>query len=253
MARHEPSALLEGVRFESVPRDRNRAVIVTKWTGIDEGAAMRRDQLPRPGAHGAYAVPGHLDARVIGMSGHVIDRSPKMLLRTARRLTGLLAGGEFAQLIVMGEREVHMRVGLSAQTSVVVRGNDPCVADFQLQLWAPNPRMYGEVREFAAGQYAYHYGNFPALPELIITGPAPSGYTITGTGGRRYVVTQPLSAGQTHRIDMATGWLYRDGVLQSGAVQQAHTWEVPPGLPGVVHKIVGAVGSFTVRLTDTFV
>lgn len=250
MARHEPSALLEGVRFESVPRDRNRAVIVTKWTGIDEGAAMRRDQLPRPGAHGAYAVPGHLDARVIGMSGYLIDRSPEQLLRTARRLTGLLAGGEFAQLTVMGERGVQMRVGLSAQTSVVVRGNDPCVADFQLQLWAPNPRMFGEVHEYFAGEPAVHYGNFPAAPVLEVSG-APSGYTITGPGGKTFTVTQGLAGGQKHRIDMATGRVYRDGALQVGVVSNGGTWAIPPGVPGVTHAI--SAGSLRVLVTDTFV
>lgn len=251
MARHEPSALLGGVRFESVPQDRNRAYVVTTWSGIDEGVQVRREQVARPGAHGAFSLPGHLDARVVTMAGHVLAPSPEMLLHMVRRLTGLLADGGTESLSVLGEREVHLKVGLAAQTAVTVRGNDPRVADFQLQLWAPDPRMYGEAHEFVSGQTAYHRGNFPATPVIELAG-AASGNTITGPAGKAFTITQSRAAGQTHRIDLATGRVYLNGVLQLGVVSRGDLWTVPPGLPGVVHTLTGS-GTMKVILPDTFV
>lgn len=251
MARHEPSALLRGVQFESVPRDRNRAYVVTTWSGIDEGVPVRREQTTRPGAHGAFNAPGYLDARVIGMSGHIIAPTPEQLLNMARRLTGLLADGSTGRLDLLGEREVHLQVGLAAQTMVTVRGNDPRVADFQIQLWAPDPRMYGEVNQFTAGQVAFHRGNFPATPVIELTG-AASGNTVNGPAGKAFTITQGRTAGQTHRIDLASGRVYLNGALQLGVVSRGDLWTVPPGLPGVTHTLTGS-GAMKVILPDTFV
>lgn len=252
MARHEPSALLRGVQFESVPRDRNRAYVVTTWSGIDEGVPVRREQTTRPGAHGAFNAPGYLDARVIGMSGHIIAPTPEQLLNMARRLTGILADGSTARLDLLGEREVHLQVGLAAQTMVTVRGNDPRVADFQIQLWAPNPRMYGEVHDFPGGQVAVNRGNFPARPQLVVSGTAVGGYTVTGPNGRRVVVTKALAAAAPHTIDFATGGLYVAGVRQINAITIYEPWDVPPGLPGVTASVSNGL-SLVQRVTDTFV
>lgn len=252
MARHGPSALLRGVQFESVPRDRNRAYVVTTWSGIDEGVPVRREQTTRPGAHGAFNAPGYLDARVVGMSGHIIAPTPEQLLNMARRLTGLLADGSTGRLDLLGEREVHLQVGLAAQTMVTVRGNDPRVADFQIQLWAPDPRMYGPMRDYAGGEGAANYGNFPARPTLVVSGTSAGGYTVTGPGGRRVVVTKALAAGAPHEIDFARGGLYIGGARQSRAISIYQPWTVGPGLPAVVATVSGGL-TLVQRVTETYV
>lgn len=243
------------IRFEGTPRDRRNAFVIgPEGYGGDDAPSVRRDTIARSGQHGAHEAPGYRDARVIPLSGWIVAESPLKLQHMRNRLASVLAYGQAGRMTIhrpLGS--VWAKVMLADTPVIKVRGASECEASFQIQFWAPDPRLYGEVHEYAAGQTAIHYGNFPAAPELIVTGPKPGGYTITGPGGRQYIVTQSLAAGQTHRIDMVTGWLYLDGVLQSGAVSQARTWEVPPGLPGAVHTITGGTGSLTVRLTDTFV
>lgn len=243
------------IRFEGSPRDRRNAFVIgPDGYGGDDAPSVRREAVARSGQHGAHEAPGYRDARVIALSGTIIAETPDKLQHMRDQLTGILAWGQAGRMTLHRPTgAVWAKVMLADTPTVKVRGVTQREATFQIQFWAPDPRLYGEVREYPAGVAATHRGNFPAAPELIITGPAPDGYTIAGPGGRQYVVTQPLAAGQTHRIDMVTGWLYRDEVLQTGAVQQARTWEVQPGLPGAVHTIAGAVGSFTVQLTDTFV
>lgn len=216
------------------------------------GVDVRRESVDRPAAHGAFSLPGYLTGRVISWSGWVETENRFEQEHALARLSGLLADGGTSRLVINGADVRWIDVQRAGEPDFRMEEYGRS-AKYSFEAWAPDPRMYGEVREFRAGEIAYHHGNFPATPEMIVTGPAPNGYTITGAGGQKYVVTQPLAAGQTHRIDMVTGWLYRDGVLQSGAVQQAHTWEVPPGIPGVVHTVTGSVGSFTVRVTETFV
>lgn len=224
-----PSAVLAGLRFEAVPRDRSDAYVVTKWVGLDDGVTVRRDAVDRPGGHGSFDAPGYLSAGTFSLSGYVIAPTPEDLLHKRDLLTGLLAAGGTDDLHVQGERDFHIAVGLAGQTAVTVRGADPCVADFLLQLWAADPRKYGEVETFRGGEAASHKGNFEAAPELTIRGNMPSGYTVNGPDGKRYVVTQALTDAETHVIDMRTGWLYKNGALQSGAVGRAETWVIPPG------------------------
>jgi hypothetical protein len=112
--------------------------------------------------------------------------------------------------------------------------------------------MYGEVSTFASGATAVQYGNFPALPELVVAGPHPAGYTVTA-GSNQFTVTAALPAGSTDVIDMSTGWVRRNGVLLVGGISRADTWEIPPGLPGMLHTITGGTGPLTVRVTDTFI
>lgn len=218
------------------------------WGGVD----VRREDVPRPSAHGSFDLPGYLTGRVIPISGHMSAPNPERLEHLQASLVGLLAYGDLGRLTIdgpLGPRWCDVRLGSATQVTQL----DETTARFLLTLWAPNPRMYGEVREYAAGETALNFGNFPSSPELIVTGPKAGGYTITGPSGRQYIVTQSLAAGQTHRIDLSTGWLYLNGVLQAGAVSQARTWAVSPGLPGAVHTITGSTGSLSVRVTDTFI
>lgn len=248
-------ARIGGLSFVEWPDDHHGEWLVLDADGIQSvwgGVDVRREEVVRPAAHGSFDLPGYLAPRVIAISGHMSAPNPERLEHLTARLTGLLAFGESERLVVdgpMGERWCDVRLGSATQVTQL----DHTTARFLLTLWAPNPRMYGRVRDFPAGVPAFHYGNFPANPELIVTGPKSGGYTITGPGGRQYIVSQDLAAGQTHTIDMLTGWLYLDGSLQSGAVVQARTWGIPSGSSGAVHTITGSTGSLTVRVTDTFV
>lgn len=215
------------------------------------GADMRRETVDRPGAHGAFSLPGYLTGRSIRWGGLVLTDSPREQEHALLRLSGLLAGGGTSRLVIDGDNPRWLDVLRASPEppKVLVPG---LVASYSFEAWAPDPRMYGEVREYAAGEAAVQYGNFPARPRIIVSGVAEAGYTVTGPGGRRVVVQRPLTASQPHTIDFVKGGLYVGGVRQLRAITVYEPWEIPPGVPGVVTTVNGS-RTLRVQVTDTFV
>ena len=130
-------------------------------------------------------------------------------------------------------------VGLTPSDINLVRG------------WAANPRRYGTERAFAADEQVFHRGNFAADPVIEVTGPR-AGYTISTDSGKSITIGQALATGQKHRIEMRTGGIYRDGVMQTGAITAGGTWTIPPTSPGIVHTI-SAGGPMSIIVTDTYI
>lgn len=229
--------------------------VIQEMSGWDESPDMRRDAEDRPLQHGAFDAPGYLGARTISISGVILGESPTDLQQAVRRLNGLLADGDDAVMTVLDAVEpLWARVRRASAPAVKVHGEDAAVADYQVQFWAPDPRRYGRVREFVGSSVVpFHQGTLPAIPEVLVTGTFPQGYTI-GYGPRVFIVTAPLAAGRTHRIDMRTGWVYRDSTQLVGAVAAAEVLRIPPGMPDEPVTLTGTngSGSLTLRVADTF-
>lgn len=226
------------------------------FDGWEDAPDARRDTVDIPNGHGAFDQPNWLAPRDITIKGFAQARTVRELEAMRDQLTGCLA--DAAGKIVVEYRGrttwATVRRGLSRPTFKSVGGTR--YGTFEISLWARNPRKFGEVQVAGPGTSvtAFHYGNFSASPELLVTGVMPSGYRVNGPDGRQFVVSQALAAGQTHRIDMSTGWLYRNGVLQTGAVSSARIWTVPSGVR-VTHTLVPVSGSgqLTVRTPDTYI
>jgi hypothetical protein len=80
-----------------------------------------------------------------------------------------------------------------------------------------------------------------------------SGYTIEGPDGAEFSVTQAVTTGHPHTIDMRTGLLSVDGAVVYGQVSSGDTWEIPAG-SAVSMTLVPVAGSGTLTATvrDTF-
>ncbi len=225
------------------------------FIGWDDGVDVRRDETVLPAGHGSFDAPGYMSSRVVSVAGEFWAQTPQRFEHMRDRLVGLLIEGGADRLTVdqdSGTRWADVR--LAAKTTVL-ENSDKVSARYQVQFWSPKPYRYGETRVFGPGTSvsSFHYGNVGAAQIIEVTGTMPSGYTVTGAG-RQYVVTQALASGQTHRIDMRTGRLYRNNVLQLGAVSSAGRWQVPPGAPMTISlSPVAGSGQLTVSLTDTYI
>lgn len=250
-----------GLTFEDHPRDYDQCYLIAPqgMTGWESGVQVRREEVARPNAHGTFDAPGFLAARVISVKGTILAPTPARLRHMVTRLTGVLGDGDTGRLLVeddLGSTWADVR--LAAATQVATHGSASTEADFQIQFWAADPRRFGELREFTGttgggAESVHHRGNARAVPILEITGTMPNGYQIASQG-RVYEVSQALTSGQTHRIDMGTGWLYRNGSLQVGAVPTLETFTIPPGRNvNVTMSDFGGAGAWTMLLHDTFV
>ncbi|WP_404474851.1 hypothetical protein [Microbacterium aerolatum] len=223
------------------------------FNGWDDGVDVRRESVDRPGQHGEFDLPVFNGSRVISVDGHALAWSEYELGQLRNRVMGVGADG--------GRQVISVEHQGDTLHATVRRGSKPTFVDsgirhgmhrarFALFLVAADPRKYGDVHEFPAGQVAINRGNFPATPRLMV-GAGSGGYTVTGPNGRQVVVgTAPAGA---HYIDFVSGGLFTAaGVRQVGAITVYQPWTIPPGVPGVTATISGS-RTLTQRVTDTYI
>lgn len=236
------------IHIEAVPKDFDAFMLVSPG-GYTRSSGVRRDDTQRPSQHGSFSARGYRDGATFSFKGVAKRRTAlemEHLERAVRRIGG--DGGWERLSIDEGLGARWADVGL-ASVDFDVLGVDPTIAEFQLQFWSPDPRLYGPAADFPAGSAAFNRGNFPASPRLMI-GAGAGGYTVLGPNGRVISVTSaPAGA---HEIDFTAGGLYLNGVRQVGALSVFQPWEIPPGIPGMVASISGA-RSLIQRVTDTFI
>lgn len=217
--------------------------------GLFGGPGVRAETVARPMAHGEYALPLFREARVIRLRGLVHSDGLFNQQQDLMVLGGVLGDGARSVLSVeaaMGSRWCRVELADSPDIEVLVPGR---VARYQLILRATDPLLFGAPQRFYGSSVGvFHYGNAGAWPVVEITG-GRLPYTISGPGGKQFQVTQSLSLGSTHRIELKSGRVFRDGVLQVGAVGRADTWQIPPGSPSMMSMSSGAM---TVLLDDTY-
>lgn len=238
-----------GLTFEGTARDETYTIESDSVRGwLVDGVDMRMEQIDRPADHGSFSLPGYLTGRSISWGGLILTDNPQEQDHAMRRLSGAGAGGLISQISVenAGSHWADVQRAGEFDMRMLSYGR---VASYRVQLWAPNPRIFGDVHEYAAGAPAVHYGNAEATPRLLI-GAGSGGYTVTGPNGRQIVVgTAPAGA---HEIDFANGGLFLNGVRQVNAITIYRPWTIPPGIPGVTATISGS-RTLAQRVTDTFV
>lgn len=228
-----------GHGFHIGPRD-------SDFSGWFDSPDVDFSDLQRPGQFGVFGGVPESPARSIQVSGFVVARSASELTHWGSRVAGLAGRNE--RLVVEADgnmqwADVRVRDVRLVPTSFAPEGA------FAFVLSATNPRKYGASQTFpGASVQAFHYGNYPAVPVVEVAGPVAAPYTVASQG-HSVTVTQALAAGETHRIDMSTGWVYRDGVLQSGVLGAADVFTIPPGR----EVQVTGPASMTVRVADTFI
>lgn len=242
---------LNGLLFDGTgAEDPTYTIELDGVEGLFGGPGVRAKTVARPNAHGNFALPIFRDARSIKINGLVFSDGLYAQQKDLLELGGVLADGEVGRLEISADAgEWWCMVGLAdaPDVQVVVPGR---IARYQLVLRAVDPRLYGVQQSFAGSSVtAHHYGNFPASPVVEVVGPRSAPYTITGPGGRKVTVSQSLTASQTHRIDFASGGVFRNGSRQMGVLTHFQPWTVPPGRR--VSMSISS-GSMTVLVDDTY-
>lgn len=243
-------AELEGIILDGTDATASPYTI-TSIDGWDDGVDTRRESIDRPGGHGQFHTPGYLSGRLITIAGEIYTDSDAAQDHAILRLTGALADGSTGKLTVTTSQTAWAMVQRNGPPDIV-RDRWGLLATYQLQLWAVDPRKYGEAHDYPAGVPAVQYGNFPARPQLVVSGSSSGGYTVTGPDGRRVVVTKAITSGAPHTIDFAQGGLYVDGVRQLRAISIYEPWTVGPGLPSVTAGVSGGL-DLVQRVTDTYI
>jgi hypothetical protein len=214
----------------------------TALTGWDDGVNSRRDATVRPVSAGDFTEPYTFSSRLISLSGAAVATSRGELQRMRDQFVSLLGESEYAEIRVETTASVRYAVvGLENSPSFVQQLDN--VAYFRLELYAPDPHIYGAERIVTIGatveaggglsyplQYPLNYnvqnlydfspgmtnnGNATAWPRFKVTGDYYSGFTLTDGKDRRVTYNGIVTRNSPVEIDMKKGTAMQNGVDKS--------------------------------------
>jgi len=225
-------------------------VAIVGWT---DGTSVRRDATPRPTSHGDFSERATMSARVISLSGTAIAGSPSELQSLRDSLLGTLGNGNYGTLSVETTAGIrYATVGLEGTPSWTILTDN--VAAYKIDLYAPDPYLYGPERITPAGAnsvqgglafplaYPLNYniiggdaaqvianaGNAPAYPKFRVTGDYLSGFTLTDNLGNFVKYDGMVTFSAPVIIDMAGGYAHQNGVDKTTLVSRRDWFAIPP-------------------------
>jgi hypothetical protein len=254
----------------------------TALTGWDDGTNVRRNATVRPVSNGDFVEPYTFSARLISLSGTAVATSRGELQRMRDALTGILADGEYAEIRVETSASVRYAVvGIENKVEWVQQLDN--VALFRLELYAPDPHIYGPERVVTLGatseagggltyplSYPLNYnaqnlqsltpplnnaGNAKAWPRIKVTGDYYSGFTITDGKDRKITFSGPVTRAAPVEIDMGKGTAIQSGIDKSTLLSQRDWFSLLPGeiLRPEFQPAQSASGWCDIIIRDTFI
>jgi hypothetical protein len=197
-------------------------------------------------------------------------------------LMGLFLEGEYAEMAVETSTATRYAiVGLEGAVSWTQQLDN--VAVFKVDLYAPDPFIYGAERitnlgaNTSAGggldyplSYALNYnvenenlqdstitnrGNAPAWPKFVVTGNFYSGFVLTDGGDKKVTYNGMVTMSSPVIIDMAKGLALQNGVDKSVYVSDRNWFSVSPGetMRPTFKPIQAASGWCDIMIRDTFI
>lgn len=240
-----------GVHFVGDDGPADFSIDTDGFSGLVDGVSPRGERTERPTGDGEFNSTMYLTARSGAITGLVHASGPTDYETKLRRLSSIpfRSNTILTAHTELGPLWIRARRAEAPDITHLVYGR---VARYMVSWLAQDPRWYGDLQEFSGSSVTVlQRGNYEAFPIIEVTGSRPAGYTVTSQG-RSFVVTRPLASGDTHRIDMRTGWLYENGTLLAAGVAAAETFSIPPAR-AVPVSVSGGSGSMTVRFHDTYV
>lgn len=227
---------------------------VETLTGWLERGGVKGQRESRPWGDGDFTAPTFRESKLPAFEGLCFSHSGAEQEHARQTLEALLGNGSMTRLTVQTAAGTTWADARLDSEPTILPARYGRLLRYRATMYVPSGYRYGDLREYASGERAYHRGTAEAVPRFVVTGTMPSGYRIQA-GGLTFTVTQSLAAGQTHTIDFADGGMvYRNGVIQRGVyAHPRQMWTVPRGI-GIVHTLAPISGSGTlkVQLTDTY-
>lgn len=272
---------IEGTIFQS-SRTGNRQFILDEnaLQGFHDGVNVKRDDTVRPNQWGDFKEPGLFGSRHLTISGTAVAQNTAELMGMRDEFMGLLNQGEYREILVqnsVGNR--YITVGLEGSPSWVQKLDH--VALWKLELYAPDPRMYGPVQGFQITDttitggidypmdYPLDYGgstkiqaiamsnsgNTDAWPVFTVVGDFFSGFHITNNAGSIITYEGVVTMTDPVVIDTASGSAVQGGVDKSSSLSRRDWFSIPPGgsIQPMFFPIVDAVGWCDIMYRDTWI
>lgn len=226
---------------------------VTGWT---DGTNTRRSSVARPTSHGDFVETATASARLISFTGTAVASTAANLQVMRDQFIGVLSSGQYRDLSVETSSGIrYASVGIEG-TPAWVQQTDT-FASFRIELYAPDPRIYGASRTITVGAiddiggliYPLSYplvylplgydtppaatvknhGNSEMWPIFKVTGDYPSGFTLFDNKGNQIIYSGDVSMSAPVIIDNAKGTATQSGADKSTLLTRRDWFSIKPG------------------------
>lgn len=223
-------------------------------TGWLDGPGIRRDATPRLAVDGDFFEPAYKSGRLVSITGTAVATNSAQLQVMRDEFIGIMSDGSYQWMAVTTENvRRYSLVGLEGKPSWVLLSSN--VASFKVDLYAPDPRIYGELQTVNISQagnsgnltfpldYLLNYnradndviasvtnnGNTRAYPLFRVTGNFNEGFTVTDNINGRVTFGGVVTMQAPVEIDMATATATQNGVDKSTLLTVRDWFWVKPG------------------------
>lgn len=221
--------------------------------GFLDGVDIKRNTTARPNQWGDFREKTLLSSRRMTMTGTAIATSPGQLLSMRDEFTGLLIDKEYTEISIQNSTGTrYVTVSLDNQPSFIQQTDKHAI--WKIDLYAPDPRMYGPIRnvllndgtvsggmdypvdypvnyggsDIVQSFYLSHDGNTDAWPKFIVTGDFFTGFSITNNAGSTITYDGVVTMNAPVTIDTATGTAVQSGVDKSTMLSRREWFSIPP-------------------------
>jgi hypothetical protein len=226
----------------------------TALVGWTDGVDIKRNFTPRQMRSGDFQEEGHHAARYISITGMAVAPTNTALKLMRDDFTGAVMPSKYQPITVEDSFGVRSStVTLGGKTSWIQMTDT--VANFKLDLYAPDPYVYGPQKQLQVNSISYYGGaTFPAAfpfsfnrppsalslvidnagnvdswPIFVATGDLPTGFTVTNNAGRTVTYSGTVTYNAPVSIDMQRGIAMQNGVDRSDNITQRQWFSIPPG------------------------
>lgn len=273
--------IIENTIFRS-SRTGNRQFIFDESAlqGFLDGINVKRSEVSRAAQWGDFEETSLFAARHLTLTGTAVASNPAELLSMRDEFTGLLNAGEYREIVIQNSVETrYIRVGLDGSPSWVQKLDN--VAIWKIELYAPDPRMYGPIQGFQITDttinggidypldYPVNYGgsvkvqavamtnrgNTESWPIFRVTGDFFSGFHITNNAGSIVTFEGVVTMSSPVTIDMAAGTATQGGIDKSTMLTRRDWFYIPPGgsVQPMFFPIMDAAGWCDIMYRDTWI
>jgi Phage tail protein len=221
--------------------------------GFFDGVGAKRSDTVRPNQWGDFSETTLLNARRITLTGTAIASTAQELHQLRDEFTALLVDGEYKEISVQNSSEVrYITVTVDGTPSWVQKIDTAAV--WKLELYAPDPRMYGPEQSIQITDgtlsgginfplsYPLNFGgpvvstavaignngNTKSWPIFKVTGDYPSGFKIWDGLNSFITYDGVVSTQAPVTIDTFKGAAFQNGIDQSTALSQRDWFGIPP-------------------------
>lgn len=250
-------------------------------SGWWDGTGIKRNKISRASHWGDFRAETLRDARYMTWTGTAVASTSRELQAMRDEFTGTLATNQSTIMSVYSDSTGTRFAEVFLEDKPKWTRMTDTAAAFQLELYAPNPRIYGEEKTisllendgFGGLQYRINYpldyntvtepvaqsisnlGNTYAYPVIEVNGHFPAGFRITDGNNRWIIFPGAVSPASPLTIDTRTGVALQSGVDKS-SIMEIESFVVPP-LEQISPKIYSfsatTGGTCIIRLRDTYI